>query len=164
MTRAANGALDPGSRLVVSRLIAASPERLFEVWTQPRHIQRWWGPAGVDCPYAEVDLRPGGGYRIANRLADGTTLWITGEFEIVEPPGKLVYTWRTDPSRGDPERVTVTFVAQGDFTEVSVTHELVRDEATMQSHESGWQGCLEGLAEYLAEDDARGADSTTPPA
>lgn len=162
MTQAANGAVDPGDRLVVSRLIAASPERLFEVWTQPQHIQRWWGPAGVDCPYAEVDLRSGGAYRIANRLADGTTLWITGEFEAVEPPEKLVYTWSTDPGTAAPERVTVTFVAQGDLTEVTVTHELIRDEATMQSHENGWQGCLEGLAKYLAQNDASSA-STPPP-
>lgn len=149
MTHPADNAVEPAGRLVVSRLIAASPERLFEVWTSPQHIQRWWGPAGVDCPYAEVDLRPGGAYRIANRVAGGTMVWITGVFETVSPPELLVYSWRTDQGSNSSERVTVMFVAQGELTEVSVTHELIRDDATMRSHESGWQGCLDGLAEYL---------------
>jgi hypothetical protein len=51
--------------LVVRRRIHATPEKLFAAWTQPEHLVRWWGPQGVACPAAEIDLRVGGAYRIA---------------------------------------------------------------------------------------------------
>jgi uncharacterized protein YndB with AHSA1/START domain len=55
----------------------------------------WWGPsAAVSCASAEIDLRVGGRYRIANRFPDGRLLWIVGEFEVVEPPSRLVFSWR----------------------------------------------------------------------
>ena len=142
--------VESGRSLRISKLIANSPERLFEMWTDPAHIQVWWGPEGVDCPYAEVDLRPGGSYRIANRLQDGTTLWIFGKFETVEPPVRLVYTWRTDRTVDSSERVTVQFTDQGEMTEVSILHELIADSETMLSHGNGWQGCLDKLVAYSA--------------
>lgn len=55
--------------LVVRRMIRATLDRLFAFWTEPEHLVRWWGPDGVSCPTAEVDLRPGGRYRIANRFS-----------------------------------------------------------------------------------------------
>src|SRR5215471_14892646 len=66
--------------LVVRRTIRASAERLFALWTSREHLERWWGPPGVVCTSAEIDLRVGGRYRIANRLPDGRTLSIVGEF------------------------------------------------------------------------------------
>jgi hypothetical protein len=45
--------------------------------------------------------------------------------------------------------MTVTFIDRGVRIEVSVTHDLIKDRVTMQSHENGWGGCLIGLAEYL---------------
>jgi uncharacterized protein YndB with AHSA1/START domain len=136
-------------RLIVRRSIRATPERLFELWTEPRHLLRWWGPAGVECSGAEVDLRPGGAYRIANRMPDGGTLWISGVFAVVDPPSRLVYSWRTDPAQPD-ERVTVRFERRGDLTEVIIEHERIADERARRGHEAGWIGCLDGLDEYSA--------------
>ncbi len=72
--------------LVVRRTIRAAPQALFDAWTQADLLVRWWGPAGVACLGAEIDLQPGGRYRIGNRLPDGQTLWITGVFERITPP------------------------------------------------------------------------------
>ncbi len=138
---------DPG-RLVVRRSIRAAPARLFAAWTEPSHLVRWWGPTGVECTEAHVDLRPGGAYRIANRLPDGTTLWISGEFESIEAPTRLVYTWRTDPANA-PERVTVAFEARGEYTDVTIIHERIADDTLRRGHEAGWYGCLDGLRTYL---------------
>jgi len=136
--------------LVVRRSIRATPERLFEAWTDPKHLVQWWGPEGVACPEAHVDLRPGGAYRIANRFPDGSLIWISGVFEIVERPNRLVYSWRLSVGAGAPERVSVTFTRTGAETEVVVTHERIPDEATKKQHEHGWHGCLDGLRLYLA--------------
>jgi uncharacterized protein YndB with AHSA1/START domain len=60
--------------LIVRRTIAATPARLFDAWTTPELLTQWWGPANVTCPAAEVDLRVGGQYRIANQMPDGSVL------------------------------------------------------------------------------------------
>lgn len=142
---------DPGS-LTVRRTIRASATRAFEAWTEPRHLLAWWGPAGVTCVGAEVELRVGGVWRVGNRIPDGNEVWIEGLFEVVEPPTRLVYSWRmgTGP---DAERslVTVDFVAlEADRCEVVVHHTRIPDAPTRDSHLAGWNGCLDGLRDYYA--------------
>ena len=138
--------------LVVRRTIHATPERLFEAWTEPAQLKQWWGPQSVVCIDAEVDLQVGGRYRIANQLPDGKVLWITGEFETIERPRRLAYTWGLAPGPGPIERVTVTFEAHGQSTEVIVTHERIANATMRDMHEQGWLGCLDGLVEFLGKD------------
>jgi uncharacterized protein YndB with AHSA1/START domain len=134
--------------LVVRRIIQASAARVFDAWTQPEQLRRWWGPRPVTCSAAELDVRVGGVYRIANQFPDGSVLWISGTFEIVEPPRRLVYTWEverevcTAPERS---RVTVRFEPRDGATEVIVVHERIDSEETRADHEKGWTGCLENL-------------------
>jgi uncharacterized protein YndB with AHSA1/START domain len=132
--------------LVVRRTIRARPEALFAAWTDPQQLVRWWGPEGVTCTAAEIDLRVGGRYRIANRMPDGSTLWIAGEFELIEPPSRLIYSWRLEIPEAGTERVSVNFVPRDTATEVIVTHERIVSVAARTRHESGWIGCLAGLA------------------
>jgi uncharacterized protein YndB with AHSA1/START domain len=145
----------PTAALVVRRTIRATAARLFEAWTRPAQLKQWWGPDGVVCVEAEIDLRLGGRYRIANRLPDGKILWIAGVFEVIDPPHTLVYTWALEPIAGVSERVTVQFKPQGESTEVIVTHERIPSASIRERHALGWQGCLEGLAKYL-QSGARG--------
>jgi uncharacterized protein YndB with AHSA1/START domain len=136
--------------LVARRLIRAAPERLFAAWTEPKQLIQWWGPEGVVCTDAEVDLRVGGAYRIANRLPDGSILWIAGIFEIVDPPRRLRFSWRLESQQTDSETVIVGFEPRGTSTEVTVTHERIASAAARESHERGWIGCLAGLDRYAA--------------
>jgi uncharacterized protein YndB with AHSA1/START domain len=136
--------------LVVRRTIRATPGRLFAAWTEPAQLRRWWGPEGVRCVRAEVDLRVGGQYRIDNELPGGELLSIVGEFERIEPPHRLVYTWRVDGRPGAFERVTVRFEADAGSTEVVVTHERIVNEAVREQHRRGWEDCLQGLAREVA--------------
>jgi uncharacterized protein YndB with AHSA1/START domain len=138
-----------GARLEVSRTIRATPARLFAAWTQPAQLMRWWGPAGVTCPGADVDLRPGGSYRITNQLPSGERIFITGTFDVVDAPRKLIYSWNIEGSGNPPELVTVVFEARGDETAVRVIHERIAGEPERKSHETGWFGCLDGLAAYV---------------
>jgi uncharacterized protein YndB with AHSA1/START domain len=135
-----------GVTLVTRRTIRASAQRLFDAWTRPEQLRAWWGPAPVTCSDAKVDLRVGGRYRIANALPDGKTLVIEGEFQLVEEPHKLVYTW----CAGDEvSRVTVRFEPRGEMTEVIVIHEQIPSEPVRESHQGGWLGCLDGLERYF---------------
>ena len=135
--------------LEVRRLIYAPAQRVFEAWTQPEHLKKWWGPRSVTCIHAEIDLRVGGSYRIANQFPNGSVVWILGNFEVIDEPRKLVYTWRTNPDSPLFERVTVQFKACSEATEVVVRHERIPDAATRDKHEHGWEGCLSGLANYM---------------
>ena len=135
--------------LRVKHTIPASPDRLFDLWTDPKHVVRWWGPRGVDCCAAELDLRVGGAYRIGNEFDDGTIVWISGVFVSIERPNRLSYTWHVNDSDHE-ERVTVQFIPRGDVTDVVVEHTRIIDEATRKTHRMGWIGCLEGLELYAA--------------
>lgn len=135
--------------LVIRRTIHAPAEKLFDAWVEPAQLRNWWGPEEVTCGSAEVDLRVGGAYRIANEFADGRTVWISGEFKRITPPTELVYTWIVEDVTASPERVTVRFDAVGGATEVTIIHDRIIDNQIRSSHESGWQGCLAGLAAYL---------------
>lgn len=138
--------------LVVRRIIQASAERLFAAWTEPRHLRAWWGPGPVTCCGAEVDLKVGGAYRIDNALPDGSILTIFGEFLEIDPPRKLVYTWRLGSD--EASLVTVRFEActrQDAATEVVIVHEQIPSDAVRVTHEQGWIGCLDGLERWCAE-------------
>lgn len=138
--------------LIVRRIIRATPEQLFKAWTTTEELRDWWGPEHVTCCDAEVDLRVGGRYRLANQMPNGDVIWIVGEFEIIQPPHKLVYTWRLGTQTTAPtERVSVSFEPCQDATEVVVVHERISDAATRNLHEQGWFGCLDGLAAFLRE-------------
>jgi uncharacterized protein YndB with AHSA1/START domain len=140
---------DSSLLLVVRRRIAATPERLFEAWTRAEELRQWWGPENVRCVAAELDLRVGGAYRIANEFPDGRVLWISGEFLRIERPHRLEYTWRVGAANAPLERVSVQFVRRDSETEVIVTHAHIADEPTRTRHEHGWEGCLAGLEGYL---------------
>ncbi|MBX2800536.1 MAG: SRPBCC domain-containing protein [Myxococcales bacterium] len=141
-------AADDVLQVTVTRRIRAPIARVFAAWTQPAHLLSWWGPTGVACVQAEVDLRVGGRYLLANRMPTGDVVRIEGVFEQIEPERRLVYTWSVD-GRDSGQRVTVRFVAHGAQTDVHVVHERIPTEPERAGHEAGWIGCLQGLATHL---------------
>jgi glutathione S-transferase len=137
--------------LVERRVIRAPVERVFAAWTEPARLREWWGPRGVTCTEAHMDLRVGGTFRLANRLPDGVVVWISGEFIEVHPPSKLVYTWRlgNPPDGREQSQVTVRFEPRSSGTEVIVIHERMATPELRDHTVLGWQGCLEKLDAYF---------------
>ena len=142
--------------LVVRRLIPASPDAVFSAWTEPAHLLKWWGPRGVSLAAAEIDLRVGGRYRLANQYQDGSLLWISGVFEVIERPHRITYTWAHEPVSDSTEhtRVTVRFEDRGDGTEVIVAHQGFRSGHSRRTHRAGWAECLDSLAALTPADGA----------
>lgn len=136
--------------LVVSKHVKAPVQRVFAAWTTADQVTRWWGPEGVECTHAEVDLRVGGAFRIANLLPDGSTSWISGIYEQIDAPNRLVHTWHveSDPTPTS-ERVTVDFIEVDGGTDITVTHTGFTDSTVRDGHAQGWAGCLDGLAELV---------------
>ena len=80
--------------LELSHRFAAPREKVFEAWTDPEVLRRWWAAAPTwDTPLAEVDLREGGSYRLSMRTDTGEVHTVRGEYTEVRPPERLAYTW-----------------------------------------------------------------------
>jgi uncharacterized protein YndB with AHSA1/START domain len=60
----------PTKQLVIERTFKASPEQIFDAFTDPTQLAQWWWPKGFTCPAAKVDLRVGGTYKLAMQWPD----------------------------------------------------------------------------------------------
>ena len=138
--------------LTLRRVFAVMPERVFQAWTTPEELKRWFAPPGLTTPEAEVDLRVGGRYRIAMQMPQGPTLWVAGTYVEIDRPNRLVYTWawEEDGSPGHETLVTVEFNALDGQTELVLTHERLADDAERDQHSDGWNGCFAALEVHLA--------------
>jgi uncharacterized protein YndB with AHSA1/START domain len=138
--------------LRLSRRFNAPRERVFDAWTSPAVLKDWWR-AGPDweTPEAEVDLRPGGSYRLAMRDPEsGQTHTLVGEYREIRPPERLVYTWtwesNAEEMRGsEGSLVTVDFVEDGDATKVEITHTGFATAEIRDLHAHGWEAVLANL-------------------
>jgi uncharacterized protein YndB with AHSA1/START domain len=137
------------AELRLERTFDAPREAVFEAWTSPEVMRRWWS-AGADweTPEAEVDLRAGGRIRVTMaEPGGGPTYTFSGEYLEVSPPERLVFTsaWER-PDAGDAlSTVTVEFHADGDRTTVVLIHRGLRSAESRESHTEGWQACLDNL-------------------
>ena len=148
---------EPAFSVVVNRTINAPRERVFEAWTNPAHLHRWWAVReDYTAPIVEVDLRTGGSYRLGMQDPDREHPFVvSGVYREVTPPEKLVFTWKweaaSDGSEWVPPEtlVTIEFFDRGESTDIRLTHELFPDENMRDEHNQGWGGCLDSLTRYL---------------
>jgi len=131
--------------LEIRRVIPATRQRVFDAWTQAKELDRWSAPSPM-TPRAEVDLRVGGRYRIVMRAPDGTEHRVGGVYRVIDPPSKLVYTWKWEESAMEDSVVTVEFHDRGKSTEVVLRHDGLTDAESRARHEHGWNACLDNLA------------------
>src|SRR3546814_18122124 len=83
--------LEPGVGFTVTftRRLAAPRELVFELWTDPAHLAKWWGPNGFTNPVYEFEARPGGRLHIDMTAPDGTVYPMDGVVEDTLPPERL---------------------------------------------------------------------------
>jgi uncharacterized protein YndB with AHSA1/START domain len=131
--------------LRVHRTLAFPTERVWRALTDPAALTAWFWPERL-APTAAVDLRVGGRYRI-----DGPAggMAVAGEYVAVEPPRRLVFTWRWD---GEPDETLVTVeLTPGDAgTELVIVHERFASDSDRDNHAKGWSDCLDRLPGWLA--------------
>jgi uncharacterized protein YndB with AHSA1/START domain len=160
----------PGEDFVVTRELDAPRELVFEVWTKPEHLQRWFSPKGFTVLAANMDLRPGGLYHYGMKTADGREMWGKWLIREIVRPERLVFIDAFSDPKGNLTRhpfnerwpsqmlSTITFGERGGKTLLTVRwspYEATADErATFAAgHDSmrmGWGGTLEQLEAHLA--------------
>ena len=161
----------PEREFVITRIFDAPRALVFKAWTEPRHMARWWGPHGFTNPVCEMDVRPGGTYRIVMRGPDGVDHPAKGVYHEVTEPERLVMTidhselsdeWHDmvnpnrDRSAGKPPLqglTTVTFEEQDGKTKLTVRMVFdsaeIRDALLKIGMSQGWSQSLERLAGIL---------------
>jgi uncharacterized protein YndB with AHSA1/START domain len=155
----ASAASGPETKLQVRRTFAARRETVFAAWTERQHLERWMcrpDPRNV-TQYLEFDLREGGKHLLEVRLPNGHRYLNKGSYQVIRPPEKLVFTWAWEYFDAEGKKigeltgtlVTVEFHDRAGATDVVLTHEFFPDPATRDSHNNGWNGCVELLGQYL---------------
>ncbi|MGH2599362.1 MAG: SRPBCC family protein [Dehalococcoidia bacterium] len=148
---------DPKLDLVLDRVVDVPRELVWEAWTKPEHVSRWFTPAPWTVTDCEIDLRPGGIFRTVMRSPDGEESTNVGCYLEVVPNERLVWTdallagYR--PSVNPFITAIITLKPQGMGTRYTavVVH---RDEATRKRHEEmdfydGWGTVLDQLVAYV---------------
>jgi uncharacterized protein YndB with AHSA1/START domain len=99
----------PTKELVIERVFDAPRERVFEMFTKPEHLQKWWGPKKVGIAVAEIDARPGGELFIAERWPDGAMTYEFGVVREIIAPSRVVFAFHFV----DEKRRRIPFVRAG---------------------------------------------------
>jgi uncharacterized protein YndB with AHSA1/START domain len=142
--------------IVISRVIGAPRELVFEAFTRVRHLSRWWGPEGFTTTTRSFEFRVGGVWDFVMHGPDGTDYqeWITWR-EIV-PPERIALLH--GESRDDPNAFesVLAFEASGEQTRIVMRAVFptkdVRDEAVEKYHAiEGGEQTLGNLAAYVTE-------------
>ncbi|MES2508310.1 MAG: SRPBCC family protein [Pseudomonadota bacterium] len=143
--------------LVLTRLIDAPPEKVYQAWTDPELLKKWFAPTPWTTARAELDVRPGGASLIVMAVPDGTEFPNRGVYLEVVPNQRLVFTdafseaWK--PSDKPFVTVVLSFENEGGKTRYTAKaqHWTVADK---EAHEKmgfhmGWGLCTEQLCEAI---------------
>jgi uncharacterized protein YndB with AHSA1/START domain len=138
--------------LRIERTFDAPIEQVFEAWTSEEVLRRWLhGMPGWETRTAEVDLRVGGTIRIVMRdPTDATEAGAAGEYRVVEPPHRLVFTWLWDDQPGQPQLIELEFSERDGTTTVVMTNSAIPTDGRLESQGRGWQVCFDNLEQLLA--------------
>jgi uncharacterized protein YndB with AHSA1/START domain len=124
--------------------LQASPAAVWSALTEPAALTAWYWPASL-APKATSEPAVGGRFGITT---DATDMGFAGEYLELEPPRRIVQSWRWAGDDRD-SRVTIELTPAGDGTDLVVTHAEL-DPETAERYRAGWQSCLDRLPAYLA--------------
>jgi uncharacterized protein YndB with AHSA1/START domain len=147
--------------IVIERTFDGPAQIVFDAWTRPELVARWWAPAsrGVSIVRCEADVRVGGRYRYHLRHGRGDVAF-SGEYLEVTPPSRLVYTQVLEPTASGVEpgaaaiTTTVTFTERDGRTHL-VSHTIcptpqLRDGIIASGMESGMRETMDLLDTLVA--------------
>jgi uncharacterized protein YndB with AHSA1/START domain len=135
-----------GRELVVTRSFDAPARIVFEAWTTPELLTRWWVPksAGMLLLSCEMDVRTGGGYRLVLGVGNAEPMAFFGKYLEVTPPSRLVWT---NEESADGAVTTVTFEEKNGRTLLTL-HELYPSKEALDIAVTGMEG---GMPESFAQ-------------
>jgi uncharacterized protein YndB with AHSA1/START domain len=125
-----------------------APKRLvFEAWSRPEYLSKWFTPKPLTTPSCEVDLRTGGIFRVVMRMPDGLEHPMDAKFTEVVPEERIVFVAKI---HGDLDVLTtVTFTERAGKTALSVHQVYSHEDESTRGAPMGWKATLDQLGEFL---------------
>lgn len=133
----------------VRRVLNAPCKQVFDAWTRPELMARWFFAGDGWTTKVTADFKVGGRYELAMRDTSGAVHEQFGEYREIVPVTRLVFTWSCPALAVIDSVVTINLVDLGASTELVLTHVLPPDPKIRRGHEDGWQGCLGNLEKLL---------------
>lgn len=135
--------------ITLERLFDAVPATLYEAWTNPVVMAKWFFVEAHWSAEVNNDVRVGGEYTLSMVLDDETRHTMHGRYLDLEPNRLVRFTWTSHVAENTV--VTVEFEPRGEKTLLRLTHELVPTEEGRMQHRHGWGGVLENLATWVGK-------------
>ena len=135
--------------LLFTRVYDAPRELVYEAWTKPEQVDRWWGPSGFATFVYQMEVKPGGVWKLVMRAPDGKAFNNRMVFEEVVKNEKLIY--RHEPEDGSEEvnfEVTVTFASRG-TVQTEVTMRMLFPSAAERERVENTYQTIEGAAQTM---------------
>jgi uncharacterized protein YndB with AHSA1/START domain len=135
--------------LTLTRNFAVDPETVFGFISKPENVLKWWGPEGMTCPDADLNLGQLGPWSSVMVSAEGNKFKVTGEVDHVDPPNSIEMTWAWHDDqdvRGHESQVRFEVRPDGNGgTEFRLMHTGLADEESAENHNMGWTSSLRKL-------------------
>lgn len=134
----------PAATVRIERTVDASREFLFRCFTEAPLLKQWWAARSDARVEADIDARIGGKFRISYVTRDGTVRLTTGEFQELDAPAGLAFSWKWGDFTEDAEQtlVRVRFLSVEHGTRVVLRHGPFREHESLEAHEAGWRASL----------------------
>ena len=140
--------------IVMTRVFDAPRHLVFDAFTRPELLKRWFGPRGWSLVVCDVDLRVGGTFRFVLRGPDGKDMGMRGVYREITPRGRSVHMESFDDYPGEAQ-VTMVLVEQNGKTTMTATvlypSREVRDAVIQSGMEHGAAESYDKLGELLAQ-------------
>ncbi len=135
--------------LVIRKILPVPRERVFAAWTDAKGMERWMCPGDITRSEVTLDVRVGGKFRILMK-GPKQDYDHTGEFQVVDPPSKLAFTWISAGTDHQTTLVTVELIERGsNECELVLTHERFPRPDAVANHTRGWSEIVDHLADFL---------------
>ena len=149
---------EPGTDpIIVEGFFAATPAKVFEAWTKPDIVVKWFGHKPNSLHSASIDLRPGGEWQFLLLKDDDKSVGFEGLYQDVLPGKKLVFSWAhvVELANGEREetprsRVEVTFTSKGQGTFVRLVHTAISNEDSRRGIGGGWEAAFTHMDDILS--------------
>ena len=136
-------------RVVVERVLPGSPDEVYAAWTTPETLRLFMCPGDMTEAAIEADVRVGGAFRIVMRGPD-RAVEHRGEYRVLEPGRRLVFTWASPVTGWTPTLVTIELAPHEEGTRLVLVHEGLATDDVRGSHRRGWTSIVEKLAREMA--------------